>query len=281
MLNADLQVGDDEGPAVRKKKSDDDAVGSSSRAKRFDYQHLQQLKRRLLVSTRSHASAWLRDWLEAGSNTGLRPMEWAVTQLERRPDRRFPNGRVWLHVVSARAGDGRATHRTLDLSNFSTGALEAVERMVNRSREWVLTGTWPVRQSEVSKLLRQTCQTMFPRMQQQYTLYSPREQFIANMKTIYSREEVAAMADHISLETRVGPYGKKRVAWRTNEITEVPMPVEAQVARIRRRLELFDERRADIAQKQAARRDRDPDPERDEEDEAGYYPADDDRDANS
>jgi hypothetical protein len=263
MLNADLKIGSDEGQAG-KKRNDEEAVGASLRAKRIDYQHFQQLKRRLLVTTRSQAQAWLRDWMQAGINTGLRPMEWSLTTFERRPDRRFPNGRVWLHVVSAKAADGRATHRTLDLSNFSTEALEAVERMVNRSREWVLTGTWSSRQYEVSKLLRKICKTMFPRMQKHYTLYSLRHQFIANMKTIYTREEVAAMVGHISLETEVEHYGKKRVAWDFRLITEVPMPVEEQVAQIKRRLELFDERRADIAAKEAAKLSLKPIDERDE-----------------
>lgn len=276
MLNADLHVGNDEGPPVSKKKGQD---GSSAKAKRVDHQHLQQLKRRLRVTTRSQAQVWLRDWLDAGINTGLRPMEWALTTLERRPDRRFPNGRVWLHVVSAKAADGRATHRTLDLSNFSTEALESVVRMVERSRDWVLTGSWANRQWEVARLLRTTCQNLFPRLQRQYTLYSLRHQFIANMKTIYTREEVAAMVGHISLETQVEHYGKKRVAWDSNLIVEVPMPVEEQVAHIRKRLELFDERRADIAAKEAAKRGGDPDDLEDEDDEldedAGYDPGDD------
>ena len=248
MLNQDLQVGDDDAPVVQTKKKSESDTGASNRAKRIEHHHFQQLKLQLRVTTRSQAQAWLRDWMEAGINTGLRPMEWALTSLERRPDRRYPNGRVWLHVVSAKAADGRATHRTLDLSNFSTGALEAVERMVNRSREWVLSGQWSYHQHEVAKLFRTMCQRMFPRMQKQYTLYSLRHQFIANMKTIYSREEVAAMVGHISIETQVEHYGKKRVAWDSNLIAEVPMPVEEQVAHIRKRLALFEVRRADVAQ---------------------------------
>jgi hypothetical protein len=272
MLNADLRVGADDGPGPKRRKDEEDGVGAPLRAKRMDYQHFQRLKRRLLVTTRSQAQGWLRDSLSAGINTGLRPMEWCLTSLERRPDRRFPNGRVWLHVVSAKEADGRATYRTLDLSNFSTAALEGVERMVERSREWVLTGRWATRQNEVTKLLRKICQTMFPHMQKQYMLYSLRDQFIANMKTIYTREEVAAMADYISPNTQVEPYGKKRVAWDTKQITEIPMPVEEQVALMRRRLELFEVRRADIAQKKAAKQDRDRNRDEHDDDEPSYDP---------
>jgi hypothetical protein len=128
-------------------------------------------------------------------------------------------------------------------------------------------GNWPDRQSDVSKLLRRLCKLMFPRMEKRYTLYSLRHQFIANMKTIYTREEVAAMVDHISLETQGGHYGKKRIAWEPTQITEIPMPVDEQVAQMKRRLELFDERCADVAQKQAAKLGRDQD--EDDGDEAG------------
>ncbi|WP_456717759.1 MULTISPECIES: hypothetical protein [unclassified Bradyrhizobium] len=276
MLQADLNVGKDEGAPVSRKPTDSDGVGATMRAKRMDHQHLQALKRRLLITTRSPATPWLMDWLDAGINTGLRPSEWALTSIERRQDRRFPNGRVWLHIVSAKAAEGRATHRTLDLSNFSADALDAIERMVTRSREWVLTGQWADRQYDVSRLLRKVCKLMFPRMQKQYTLYSLRHQFIANMKTIYTREEVAAMIGHISLDTQVDHYGKKRIAWESRLITEVPMPLDEQVVQIKKRLELFDLRREDIAQKRAAKGDNlDPALDEDDEEEAGYDPGDD------
>ncbi|HZR74378.1 hypothetical protein [Bradyrhizobium sp.] len=68
------------------------------------------------------------------------------------------------------------------------------------------------------------------------------------------------MVGHISLDTRVELYGKKRVSWEEKQITEIPMPIEEQVVQIRKRLELFDERRLDIAQKEAAKLGRDVEP---------------------
>jgi hypothetical protein len=250
MLHADLQVGADEGRrAFRSNKdSDRDAADALPYAKRIEYRHFEDLKRSLPVMSRSKVAEWLHDWLVAGICTGLRPMEWAFTDVEKR------DGRVWLHVISAKAADGRATHRTLDLSNFSPETLQAVERMVERSRGWVLTGRMAMHQGEVAKLLRQTCKVLFPRMQMEYTLYSPRHQFIANMKTIYPREEVAAMADYGSTDTQVEHYAKRRAAWTGQQITEVPRPVQEQVSRIKRSHEFFDERRAIKAMKEAARR---------------------------
>ena len=62
------------------------------------------------------------------------------------------------------------------------------------------------------------------------------------------------MVGHISLETQVEHYGKRRVAWDARLIAEVPMPVDEQVAQIKKRLELFDLRRLDRASKEAAKR---------------------------
>jgi hypothetical protein len=144
----------------------------------------------------------------------------------------------------------------VDLSNFSAGALKAVENMVARSREWVLAGQWSSREHEVEKLLRTTCDRMFPRMHRPYTLFSLRHLFIANMKTIYSREEVAAMTGHILLDSQIVFDGKKRLAWNFDQIRELPTPIPAQVAVIKKRMELVDLRDLDRAQKKVYSRDK-------------------------
>lgn len=249
MLRQDLQIGDDNAQLFQK----GDDLHAPLHPNRFERHHFEQVKQQLRLATRGQARDWLNDWLEAGINTGLRPMEWALTDLERRPGSHSEQDRIWLHVISAKGSNGRAAYRTLDLSNFSTRALEAVERMVARSREWVLAGQWSNRQHQVEKLLRGTCERIFPRMHQPYTLYSVRHQFIANMKTIYSREEVAAMTDHILLKSQTMHDGKRRVAWDSNQIGELPSPVPAQVALIKERLELVDLRQLDRVQKKAFR----------------------------
>lgn len=249
MLQQYLLVGDDDTQVIQK----GDDLLAPVHLKRFEHHHFGQIQQQLRIATRGRARHWLKDWLEAGINTGLRPMEWALTDLERQPGPESEQDRIWLHVISAKGSNGRAAYRTLDLSNFSTGALQAVERMVARSREWVLAGQWSNRQHEVEKLLRKICEGMFSRMHQPYTLYSVRHQFIANMKTINSREEVAAMTDHVLLRNQTMPDGKKRLAWDSHQIGELPAPVPAQVALIKERLELVDLRQLDRAQKKAFR----------------------------
>jgi hypothetical protein len=242
MLHEDLQVGDDDGrpTSVSKEREATASLG----AKRMQHQHFLRLKLSLRGMSPSRVVDALSDWLDAGINTGLRPMEWTFTALEKRPDPRCRHGqRIWLHVISARAPGGPGTYRTLEISNFSLETLGAVERMVERSRDCVLTGRSATLQGEVAKLFRKTCKALFPRMQVQYTLYSLRHQFIANMKTIYTREQVAAMTGYSSVDAQVQHYTKRRSSWSTEEISDVPVPVEEQVARIKRRLELSDLRR--------------------------------------
>jgi hypothetical protein len=237
MLNAYRQVGSDNGGRG------DREARVSSRAARMDYRHFQRLKRLLPGMSRSQVVNWLNDWLDASIHTGLRPTEWALTTLEKRSDPRFPKGRVWLHVVSIQAGEGHGTYHTLDLSNFTTQTREAVERTVERSRDWALTGRSSARWSEVSRLFNQTCKVLFARMEMHYTLYSPRHQFIANMKTIYSPEEVAAMIGGIPIEMEVEQYAKRPAAWTKEEITERPVPVSHQVAQMKKRLDVFEKGR--------------------------------------
>jgi hypothetical protein len=246
MLYADLNVGMDEGrPGFNSKgKEKSGEIGASLPARRMEHQHYESLVHSLRLTSRRRAVEWLMDWLRAGINTGLRPNEWTLTSIERRPDRRYPHGeRIWLHVVTGKAAEGRGTYRTLDISNFSRETLESVERMVARSREWVMAGRYAQRHGEVSRLFRKTCQVLFPRMQKHYTLYSLRHQFISNMKTLYSREELAAMASHVSVDTQVERDGKKRLSWTKGEIVEIPMPVEEQVKQVKKRIEPLDVRR--------------------------------------
>jgi hypothetical protein len=259
LLNGDLQVGADEGRRASRsnKSSEQEPVCASLFARRIEYRHFLDLKHSVSAMSRSKVAEWLRDWLDAGIHTGGRPMEWALTCIERQPDRSSRHKeRIWLHVISAKAaeGPGTYTYRTLDISGFSVETLEAIERMVHRSRDWVLSGQSAMWQSEVSKLLHKTCKGRFPRMEMQYTLYSLRHQFIANMITIYSRDEVDAIADHVSTDAQPEHYSKRRAGWTDQQITEVPKPVYEQVAQITRRHEFFDQRRAIKAMKEAARR---------------------------
>lgn len=250
ILNEDFQVGDDEGHP-----------GAGSRANKglnaefMIYDHFQRLKQKLKEMGTSGVCLALRDWLDAGIYTGLRPMEWELAFIEKHPDRLCPHGeRIWLHVVGARGEHGHGTYRSLEVSGFSVDALSAVERTVQRSHVWTLSGQWPTRQSEVSRLFCSTCDELFPRMRLKYTLYSLRHQFIANMSTVYNRERVVAMSGHDVTRAQREHYTKRRIVWTEAQLEGLPEAVTEQVARMRRRLRTLDEWHEIKSLKDAARR---------------------------
>lgn len=75
-------------------------------------------------------------------------------------------------------------------------------------------------------------------MESRYTLDSLHHQFVANMKTIYTREQVAALVGDTSFLTQASSTGKKRIPWDAEHISERPMPVQRQLAQIKMRFEL-------------------------------------------
>lgn len=250
ILNEDFQVGDDKG-----NRGAGSRANKGLKAEFMIYDHFQHLKQKVREMGSSEACLALRDWLDAGVYTGLRPMEWELAFIEKHPDRPCPHGeRIWLHVVAARGEHGHGTYRSLDVSGFSVEALSAVERTVQRSHVWTLSGQWPTWQSEVSKLFCSACEELFPRMRLKYTLHSLRHQFIANMSTIYNRERVVAMSGHDVTGAQREHYIKRRIAWTEAQLEGVPAAVTEQVARTRRRLRAFDERREIRSMKDAARR---------------------------
>ena len=218
------QVGHDRpGWAKRVNKADFDAVLDS-----------------LSTFSRSKMGPCLKDWMLAGIHTGLQPSEWPTAVLDTRPDPSQPRGqRVWLHVVNAKAV--HATHRMLDISGFSDANLDAVRQMIAWASKWSLAKEFDRRRSQCTQLLGEAFAAMFPRQQQRCSLDTLHHQFVHNMQTKYARAEVAALVGFLSNETVVD-YGKRRLAWPDEEIREIPVPMAAQVTRMRERLELYEQR---------------------------------------
>lgn len=239
---------EDESRSVYKATLDKSGGNTSAvRAKRMDLSHFRKLRSNLRLVSRSNKIDWLDDWLVAGIHTGLRPGEWPLAHLEMR--RMKVDGRdvrlVWLHVVNGKATNGRGngTYRTLDISSYTDGTIEAIQRMVKRSEQWALEGMTVRRQGEVAHLFYKICNDLFPRMQVKYSLYSLRHQFIANMKSVYAdRAKIATLIGHISIETQSEHYGKRRSSWSLHDIREIPRPMDDQVAQVQKYLSAFEER---------------------------------------
>src|SRR3546814_8539599 len=61
------------------------------------------------------------------------------------------------------------------------------------------------------RLLYKANRALWPRASRIYSLYSARHQFGANAKQKLSREEVAALMGHITIDTAARHYGRRRV----------------------------------------------------------------------
>lgn len=240
-------------------------VARSGQVMRFAKVDLDDVYKNIRMLTRSDAVPWIIDWLSAGIHTGLRPLEWATADLEVLNDASRPLGRrALLYVINARASHaigGICTQRTLDISNFSDSALDAVRAMVERAGGWLLKKEFEMRQAQCAQVLGEVCAALFPRQRQRYSLYSLRHQFIANMKAIYQPAEFAALVGHIGMNKdknnseneEAEPYAKRRAAWQLDEISERPVPIPEQVKNMRRRVQLYEERHEAIRMRKAAK----------------------------
>jgi len=188
----------------------------------------------------------LRHWLMAGIAVGLRPLEWRTTSVETFIDSETGKTKIWLFVMNAKTTNmrGNGLMRTIDISELSDEYIYAISRISDLGREWSTKGTYKKNQKANETMLRALCTKVFPRRNRSYCLYSCRHQFIANMKTIYSPEEVAALAGHSVTETAIENYGKKVSGWPLEAIGNPPSPLKSEVSIVRKSVKYYQERAA-------------------------------------
>lgn len=216
---------------------------SAAKEKKFPKNDFDKVLSTLKYFSRSKFAPSLADWLVAGISTGLRPIEWATTELEIKNE---GDGQreAWLYVLNAKSTNGRANGvvRTLDLSNFSDETLRAVQRMSETGNEWFLDGSFDSMKSQCSQLLYSVSEKLFKGRNKIYSLYSLRHQFMSNAKTYHKPEAVAALAGHGVDNTASENYGKKRSSWGPDEIVDRANPVSEEVASVRQTQNFYDAR---------------------------------------
>lgn len=134
---------------------------------------------------------------------GLRPQEWFTAALE--IDKKSGNG--ILKVTNAKATNGRSFGKTRELF-IPAQSVETVKSAIESLSKLKAAGFSQdriyrrckdaVRRAGVVNRDRNVC------------LYTARHQFTANMKNIYSPEEVALLLGHNTSETASRHYGKRR-----------------------------------------------------------------------
>ncbi|MCS4088676.1 hypothetical protein [Rhizobium sp. BK176] len=234
-------------PTKEKKKGGREMIRRTSALKaksisKPDFDRIVNYLRFLSSSKYGHT---LADWLVAGIATGLRPGEWMATSLEISEDPDAPKGRyVWLYVLNAKSTNGRGNGqaRTVDLSNVRDETVEAIKRMCDRGREWLVRGTYGDMQGQCAQLLYNTAERMFPGRKLSIALYTTRHQFLANAKSYHPPEAVSAMAGHGVDNTAMENYGKKRSAWNMDDIEDKANPLPEEVATVKRRHTFYEDR---------------------------------------
>jgi hypothetical protein len=238
----------DTGDAIPSGKIPSDRLTSARKRKFFKYDEWQRVEAHIRIKNRSDTAYLLLDWLRAGLATGLRPAEWKATNLVRYQIE--GEDRVFLFVLNAKATNGRGNGavRTLDLTALPSGTITAIERMSNLGMEAFREGNFDKLQSNCSQILYQACSRIWPRRENLYALYSCRHQFMANMKALgLPNEEVSALAGHVVDETAALSYGRKSVGWPVDKIVDRPRGVKDEIATVRRRLVMWEERQDLVA----------------------------------
>ncbi len=188
--------------------------------------------------TSSDATTELSHFMRAAIRCGLRPIEWAFSEIRFIRDDKAPFGRqAWLFVCNAKASNGRANGpvRAINLSSVEDRFIDPIVETVKTAHlSFEINGTVDTWIGRMRRLMRYYCEkTSTPH----YTPYVLRHQAIANWKSIYSAAQVAALAGHAVPETATTHYGRQRDAWGSGRLKNfLVLPSEMNVARVEARM---------------------------------------------
>ena len=167
---------------------------SAKKLKTFRHEDLMKLVESLVNAGELLAAAWMR----GGFVTGLRPCEWQRSRLVGNQ----------LIVQNAKATNGRvhSNERIVLISDFRE--LHNIDALCHQ-----LAGQdFEKKRRHVARAIGKHAKTLWPRAKKLPTLYSARHGFSAEAKAIFSREEVAALMGHASIETAGRHYARRRIA---------------------------------------------------------------------
>ncbi|MBO9428079.1 hypothetical protein [Sulfitobacter sp. R18_1] len=217
---------------------------SAKKEKRFPKAELEKYLAFLQYKSRSKLAPVLTDLLIASIYCGLRPIEWRATAFETSRDPSTQKLYAWLYVLNAKTTNARGNGlvRTLDLSDVPARILNAIKRTSERGLSWFEEGKYEEMQSQISQLVYQIGDTLYPRRKKHFSLYSCRHQFIANMKSVMEPEEVSALAGHVVTKTAQQNYGKKRAAWSPGDLRYHAKPIDEEVETVRKTASFYKDR---------------------------------------
>jgi len=160
-------------------------------------------------------SVWAYHLFRASLRFGLRPVEWRGARFIYLED-----GELALEVPNAKNSYGRAFGPTRILI-VDEEHLKKVDPLALESALWLTEQTHPLKDEDYQKILGgaekqmrivlRRCGTPCKLRNGNITLYTARHQFSANAKSDdLTKEEIAALMGHASIDTAGQHYGKRR-----------------------------------------------------------------------
>lgn len=233
---------------------------SQQKAKRLPADDFDRIRHAALAS-RAPSRQRLVDFLMASRTAGLRPVEWPSARLTPSPQPGFS----WQLIVrngkydEERDDEARAhgEFRTLRWVAMDEEIVLAITRWIAVARQAEQDGTYATLIRTLRDFMRQLTKTLFPRRRQRPTLYSGRHEAIARWKAHYVDTQttiegrlhglaiVAALSGHASDETATRHYGRLRRGERDLASLPIPIADEAEVKRVRQRMQLSLDRLAE------------------------------------
>lgn len=179
---------------------------SAKKKKHFNDGDFQKIIERL-ISSRAINAKPLSTWLYSNQMVGLRPVEWKTVKVIERE-----KGYA-LEVKNAKNTNNRShgEHRIIPINSFTEKQQKTILSFANLCIQHNKNNTFEKFYEDCRKLLQRTCKKVWPNRVQQITLYTTRHQFSANLKQSgRSLVEIAYLMGHISTDTAMSHYGKKR-----------------------------------------------------------------------
>ena len=200
------------------------------------------------IETSSKWNDPLLTYLHATIAVGLRPCEWAQSELYHHNIEGISLSPPILKVKNAKATNGRsfAEYRFIGLSQLSELQIYMIEFAIRNAQNPKDTQgneiSYKKYMNYVQQRLYYVYKLLYPKKKNRVTLYSCRHQLIANLKRSgYPLEEIACIVGHGNDVTASEHYGRKKFGHESKG--KLPMANPEDLSKIRK---LFDKKSVNI-----------------------------------
>lgn len=193
-----------------------------------------------ISTSRSRYAESLYLWLKLGFLVGLRPHEWSnaeVIWLTESIDNNVSNPQTtieripYLRVLNGKNSNFRShgLYRHICLINFDKNSINTIIEFSIRMTSIENSGEYDTFYNSCKKLLFRTNKKLKLQNKKHIQIYSSRHKFASNIKTLYTKQQVAALMGHANDVTADGHYGRKHSGGGSVDLR----PLKQEVERVR------------------------------------------------